>query len=152
MHDAGFNTRIAVELEPVAVDAYRLNHPTTKVLQRDIRSVTGIELLKSFAHEKIHLLAGCPPCQGFSAVRRLNKKRSKRDSRNNLVLEYFRLVEETRPLTIMMENVPGLRDYYLFKEIVGGLESLGYHLNIKVLNVRDYQVPQNRRRQNSIRL
>jgi DNA (cytosine-5)-methyltransferase 1 len=146
MHDAGFDTRIAIELEPVAVNAYRMNHPKTKVLQRDIRGVTGTELLKTFARKKIHLLAGCPPCQGFSAVRRLNKKRSKRDNRNNLVLEYFRLVEETRPLTIMMENVPGLQDYYLFKEIVNGLERIGYHLNIEVLNVRDFQVPQNRQR------
>lgn len=146
MHKAGFQTRVAIELEEIACRAYSLNHKRTKVIQKDIRKIDSAEILRELNGEALHLLAGCPPCQGFSAVRRLNKKRSVRDKRNSLVTEYFRLVKELKPLTIMMENVPGLKDYYLFKNIVKELHELGYSPKYEVVNVRDYGVPQNRRR------
>lgn len=146
MHDAGFHTRVAVELEAVAADAYKLNHPDTHVIQKDIRKINIEEIKEFLGGEPLHLLAGCPPCQGFSSVRRLNKKQSVRDKRNNLVLEYFRMVKELKPLTIMMENVPGLKDYYLFKDIVKELDALGYNPKVEIVNVREYGVPQSRRR------
>lgn len=146
MHKAGFKTRVAVELMPVAVKAYKLNHPETTVIQKDIRSVTADEIKNCLKGEELHLLAGCPPCQGFSSVRRLNKKENAEDDRNDLVNEYFRLVRELKPKTIMMENVPALKDYDLFKEIVAELDKLGYRPKVKILNVKDYGVPQSRRR------
>ncbi len=146
MHDAGFNTGIAVELEHDAARAYRLNHPDTEVIQKDIRAIDVSEIREKVGDQQIHLLAGCPPCQGFSSVRRLNKKRNVRDARNNLVREYFRMVKELKPLTIMMENVPGLKDYYLFQGIVDQLAELGYNPKVKIVNVKDYGVPQRRRR------
>lgn len=146
MHDAGFKTEVAVELELDAAQAYKLNHPDTEVIQKDIREINISEMKEKLGDKKLHLLAGCPPCQGFSSVRRLNRKKSVRDARNNLVLEYFRMVKELKPLTIMMENVPGLKDYYLFKDIVKELDSLGYSPKVKVVNVKNYGVPQQRRR------
>ncbi len=146
MHDAGFKTKIAVELEEVAAKAYKLNHPDTVVIQKDIRKVTIAELKKILGGERLHLLAGCPPCQGFSSVRKLNKKSSVRDDRNSLVTEYLRIVKALKPITIMMENVPGLKDYYLFKKVVKELEKIGYSITVRVLNVKDYEVPQSRRR------
>lgn len=145
MHEAGFCTKIAVELEPVAAAAYKLNHPETEIIQADIRTVSSHKIREMLGGQQLHLLAGCPPCQGFSSVRRKNKK-NVRDRRNNLVLEYFRLVKELRPLTIMMENVPSLKDYYLFKGIVKELEKLGYSPKVEIVNVKDYGVPQSRRR------
>lgn len=146
MHAAGFSTRVAVELKSVPARTYRLNHENTIVLAKDIRKVTAEQIKKEMGAEPLHLLAGCPPCQGFSSVRRLNKKASVRDKRNSLVNEYFRLVKELKPLTIMMENVPGLINYYLFKEIVKELDELGYSPKVEIVNVRDYGVPQSRRR------
>lgn len=143
---AGFDTKVAIELESDAAATYKLNHPKTNVIQKDIRKIDVKDIKKVLNGEKLHLLAGCPPCQGFSSVRRLNKKKNIRDKRNNLVVEYFRLVEELRPLTIMMENVPGLKDYYLFKDIVKKLENIGYSIDIEVVNVKNYGVPQQRRR------
>ncbi len=145
MHEAGFYTKVAVELELVAANAYKLNHPDTQVIQADIRTIDSGKIKKILGGQRLHLLAGCPPCQGFSSVRRLNKK-NVRDSRNSLVLEYFRMVKELRPLTIMMENVPGLKDYYLFKDIVNELDKLGYSPKVEIVNVKDYGVPQSRRR------
>ena len=110
LRQAGFNVRAAVEIVPIAVQAYKLNHKETVVIQDDIRRVSGDAIRDILKGEPLHMLAGCPPCQGFSSVRRLNRKRSVNDDRNSLVMEYLRLVKELRPLTIMMENVPGLKD------------------------------------------
>ncbi|MCL2468921.1 MAG: DNA cytosine methyltransferase [Alphaproteobacteria bacterium] len=146
MRKAGFHIRVAVELEPTAARAYKLNHPDTHVIQQDIREVDIKEIKRILGGEPLHFLAGCPPCQGFSSVRRLNKKQNVQDRRNNLVLEYFRMVKELKPLTIMMENVPGLKDYYRFKEIVKKLDALGYNPKVEIVDVKEYGVPQSRRR------
>jgi DNA (cytosine-5)-methyltransferase 1 len=146
MHQAGFNTKVAIELEPDAVKGYELNFPETKVIQKDIRKIKVTEIQQLLGDQPLHLLAGCPPCQGFSTIRKLNRKASVRDDRNSLVEEYFRMVKELKPLTIMMENVPGLKDYYLFKDIVRRLHDLGYNPKVEVVNVKDYGVPQNRKR------
>lgn len=146
LKQAGFETKVAIEIETDAVLAFKLNHKKTDVIQKDVRLITAKEILKKLNGEPLHLLAGCPPCQGFSSIRRLNRKKNVKDDRNSLVLEYLRLVRELKPLTIMMENVPGLKDYYLFKEVVRELEKLGYSPKVEVVNVREYGVPQNRKR------
>lgn len=145
MHQAGFKTKLAVEIVDHAVAGYKLNHKKAKVIQKDIRQISKEEILKYLKGEPIHLLAGCPPCQGFSSIRRLNGRNVK-DDRNGLVLEYLRLVKELQPLTIMMENVPALKDYYLFKQVVRELKKLNYQIDINVVNVKDYGVSQSRRR------
>lgn len=146
MKKAGFVTKIAIEKDENAVKAFRLNHKKTKVIPNDIKKVKISEVSELLDGEVIHFLAGCPPCQGFSSIRRLNKKKNVRDARNSLVLEYLRFVKELKPLTIMMENVPGLKDYYLFKKVVSELKKLKYNLDIQVVNIKDYGVPQSRKR------
>ena len=146
MHRAGFQTKVAVEIDSNAVTAYKMNHKRTKVIEEDIRNVDISSIKQELNGEPLHLLAGCPPCQGFSSVRRLNKKRSVRDDRNSLVLEFLRFVKELKPLTIMMENVPGLRNYTLFKKLIKELKEMGYNPKFDVVNVKDYGVPQSRKR------
>ena len=146
MRQAGFNVRYAIESDEDAVLTYRMNHPDTKVISKDIREVSPAEVLEHLGEEPLHLLAGCPPCQGFSSLRRLNKRSSVRDSRNMLILEYFKFVQELRPLTIMMENVPGLALYYLFRKVTTELKRLGYNITFDVVDVSDYGVPQRRKR------
>ena len=79
-------------------------------------------------------------------MRRLNKKRSKQDKRNSLVLEYLRFVKELKPLCIMMENVPGLVNYTLFKYVVSELATLGYKPVVEPIRIQDYGIPQRRKR------
>ncbi len=143
---AGFVIKASVEIDVNAVKGYKLNHPGTNVFDYDIRKIDTKEIKNILSDHPLHLLAGCPPCQGFSSVRRLNRKQSIRDDRNNLILEYLRFVKELKPLTIMMENVPGLVNYYLFKQVVKELTTLGYNPKFDILNVKDFGVPQNRKR------
>ncbi len=146
MVKAGFVVKIALDNNTDAITTYKINHPETEIIEEDIRKIKISTITQKIGSEQLHFLAGCPPCQGFSSVRRLNKKRNAFDKRNNLILEYFRFVKELKPLAIMMENVPGLINYYLFKEMVRNLKNLGYYLKHEVVNVKDYGVPQRRRR------
>lgn len=147
MHQADFMTQLAFEIDEIASRAYELNHTDTTVITKDIRKVSIASIKRKLNGRKIHLLAGCPPCQGFSSIRRLNKSQPVADDRNNLILEYIRIVKGLKPLTIMMENVPGLVDYDLFERALYILRNeLKYHVEYKVVNVKDYGVPQSRRR------
>src|SRR5258706_1629567 len=145
MNKAGFKTLFAVEIDTAAVETYKLNHKRTLIIQKDVRKVTIAEIKRLLGKRKLHLLAGCPPCQGFSSVRTLNGA-NVMDDRNSLILEYLRFVKGLKPLTIMIENVPALKNYYLFKEMVVRLQEMGYSLSIDTVNVKDYGVPQRRKR------
>lgn len=141
---AGFRVAAAVEIEGHAFATYKTNHPEVRAIKQDVRTVKGRHL-RALAGGEVDLLAGCPPCQGFSS---LTNTSSKRDPRNDLVLEMARLVKEIRPRAVMMENVPGLADRgkRLFNRFLKTLEALNYRYTWDVLQVADYGVPQNRRR------
>ena len=147
MHKAGFDTKVAIEVDSIAASTFQLNHPATKVIKKDVRAVSGTEIRKELGRGTLHLLAGCPPCQGFSSVRRLNRRAPIEDERNDLLNEYVRLVVELKPLTLMLENVAGLIGFELFNNAIETLQDVGYNwLDYDVVNVRDYGVPQRRRR------
>jgi len=146
LRKAGFDTKYAFEIDKIASKAYSLNHKNTVVITQDIREVKLEEIKQKLNGLEIHLLAGCPPCQGFSSIRRLNKKKPVNDPRNDLINEYVRFVDYFRPYTIMLENVPWLENDELFIEAKKKLEEIGYIIDVRVVNVKDYGVPQNRKR------
>ena len=143
---AGFRVVAAVELERHSFATYKANHPEVKCLKQDIATVSGAALLKLAGTERIDLLAGCPPCQGFTSL--TAKYKDRKDPRNALVLEMARLAEELQPQAIMMENVPGLtqKGRSLYGQLLSRLEALDYRLTEGFLQVADYGVPQFRRR------
>jgi len=146
LKQAGFKVIAGVEVNKNAAKAFRMNHSDTVLFEDDIRKIDTKTILKLLNGKPLHLLAGCPPCQGFSSIRKLNRKSAVRDERNSLIDEYYRFVEELNPLTIMLENVPGIVDYTLFKAIVRKLSKLGYNPVYKVVDVANYSVPQRRKR------
>jgi len=146
LKQAGFKVIAGVEVNKNAAIAYRMNHADTVLFEDDIRKLDSGKILKLLKGSPLHLLAGCPPCQGFSSLRKLNRKFAVRDKRNSLIDEYYRFIEELNPLTIMLENVPGIVDYTLFKAIVRKLRKLGYNPVYKVVDVANYSVPQQRKR------
>ncbi|PNH98459.1 DNA cytosine methyltransferase [Vibrio diazotrophicus] len=147
MKQAGFKILSAVENNQHAAETFRVNHKSSYVFEDDIRLVSGTELLKrsGIAKGELDLLAGCPPCQGFSS---LTRKYKRDDERNSLINEVGRLVKDTLPKAIMIENVPGLMDKGkpLLNSFLEEINSLGYIANYCVLQVADYGVPQHRRR------
>jgi DNA (cytosine-5)-methyltransferase 1 len=140
---AGFRVISAVEIEPRAYATYRTNHPEVRGYLQDIRTVAGRELLAGSS--SVDLLAGCPPCQGFSS---LTSKWRRSDPRDDLVDEMGRMVAELRPRVVMMENVPGLvlKGRAVFDRFVQQLTQSGYRISWDTLQVADYGIPQRRRR------
>lgn len=145
LFDAGFNVVSAIEFEPHAFATYKANHPSVKCLNQDIRSVRGRELVDLVGAENIDLLAGCPPCQGFTS---LTSKYKKEDPRNGLIQEMSRLVKELKPQAVMIENVPGLatKGANLYSTFLNNLRSMNYVVNEAILDVVDFGVPQFRKR------
>lgn len=126
-------------------------HPDTLCFQMDIRNLGGAELLKALGLRRgqLDLLAGCPPCQGFSTLRTRKKKLAEADDRNDLLFDFLRMVEALAPRAIMMENVPALAKDKRMRDFVRGISRLGYHINqrsVQVLDAADYGVPQRRLR------
>jgi DNA (cytosine-5)-methyltransferase 1 len=148
LRKAGFHVLGAIENDEKAATTYKLNHPETYVWTEDIRTVTtqGVRRKLRLRKGELDLLAGCPPCQGFSAMRTLNGKRSVRDRRNNLVSEFVRFVGALRPRAVMMENVPGLVGKARFRQFCRRLSELGYQGTYHILNAASFGVPQRRRR------
>lgn len=146
--DAGFQIVAAVELSNLAAHTYELNHPSVPMLNEDIRDVS-IERLLGFAgleHGELDLLAGCPPCQGFSRIRCNNKQTRVDDERNRLIDEVLRIVEGIAPKVLMLENVPNLRSYTRHKLFKRALRKMGYRICERVVDVADYGIPQRRKR------
>lgn len=156
---AGFDVLAAVEYDPVHAATHGFNFPNTQVLCRDVRTITGAQLieaahvgwLKHYPEQRwsgvLDAIVGGPSCQGFSVM----GSQAPDDARNELVLEFVRLVEEVRPRTLCMENVPGFLDdrfVELRTEVTDRLVAAGYRLTgfDRVLRAEDYGVPQRRRR------
>ena len=95
---------------------------------------------------KVDFLVGGAPCQAFSMV---GKRLGFEDARGTLFYEFARLIKETEPKAFLFENVKGLinhdngRTWHVIHDI---FEELGYDVHFRVLNSKDYGIPQNRER------
>lgn len=146
---AGFDIRVAVDIDKLASQSFKLNFPKAAVFTSDISALSGRELLKTAeaSDGKEIVIIACPPCQGFSTARR--KSQAVGDARNLLIYEFLRIVEEIKPLAFVMENVPGLAKGIgksIFEDIKIKLTELGYQMVSDVVDTADYGVPQRRKR------
>lgn len=153
-HLAGVEVVAAVEWNKHACQSYRSNLiktgiSSTKLHEADISELDpDIVRSNSFGHAPCDILLGGPPCQGFSAHRINNAGVD--DPRNKLLLRYFEYVRKLRPVFFIVENVPGLL-WPKHKKYLDAFYDLareaGYEvLEPKIINARDFGVPQNRRR------
>ena len=139
----GFVTALANDIEPCCVDTYAHNHPETPmdhIVLGDIRNVMDHleELLKD---EKIDIVVGGPPCQGFSMA---NRQRLIDDPRNQLYKNYVEIVNRIRPVFFVMENVKGMLS--VADQVKEDFREIGYSVECHILNAKDFGVPQNRER------
>lgn len=148
LKQAGFRVIGAVEIDPLAAETYKANHKRVKLWETDISKLTSTEVKRQLeiTPGQLDLLAGCPPCQGFSTMTTLNGRHSMSDSRNDLVFQFLRFVRALKPKTVMLENVPGLSRDWRIARVVKVLESMSYKVTSGVLDAADYGVPQRRRR------
>lgn len=147
LKQAGFSVVGAVEFHPVFAESYKMNHPEVDLKIGDIVKVNPNEYMKELGLRvgELDLLAGCPPCQGYSTIGTRNRGK-KDDPRNGLVYQVLRFALVFKPKTIMMENVPALAKDARLADLVAKLEEVGYKVDVKVLNMSNYMVPQVRRR------
>lgn len=146
---AGFRLLGAVDIDPLSVETYKANHrDVKKTWAVDIRKLPVSKVMRTLRLKpgQLDLLAGCPPCQGFSSLRSLNGSNRIRDDRNELLFEFLRFVRVLKPKSVMLENVPRLAKNERMRRFRGELRALRYKIKWRVLNVADYGVPQRRRR------
>lgn len=148
LKDAGFIVKAAVEIDDKAQATYRLNHRDVRLYAEDIRKLSPTQVLIDIDLKKgeLDLLAGCPPCQGFSRLRTRNQRTYVHDERNDLVEDFLQFVKAMNPKTVMLENVPALGKDGRFTKMRDELHSLGYSTVVQVLDAADYKVPQRRKR------
>jgi DNA (cytosine-5)-methyltransferase 1 len=144
---AGFHPVLANEWIDAYANTYAVNHPDAKTLKCDIRSVDA-GLVKELVakHGEIDLVAGGPPCQGFSVNAPI---RSLDDQRNHLFKELIRIVDAIRPKAVLIENVPGIVSLgkgTVVEQIYRRLNDLGYAVKHRILFAGHYGVPQMRYR------
>lgn len=148
LRQAGFSVIGAIDLDPLATSTYRMNHKAAEVIEQDIGAVDPRSVMAKLGLKEgeLDLLAGCPPCQGFSTLRTLNGRKSIDEPMNDLIFDFSRFIKAFRPKTVMVENVPGLtRDARLVR-FTKSLAALGYKYRFDVFDAADYGVPQRRRR------
>lgn len=134
----GFKIIWANDIDEDACATHRL-WSDAEVVQGDISKI-DVSIIPS-----ADILLGGWPCQGFS----LAGPRQLDDSRNTLYKYYVKYLEEKKPLAFVGENVKGmltLGNGEIFKAIISDMDKKGYTLFYKLLNAKDYSVPQNRER------
>ena len=142
-----FKTLIGLDFEKSAIETFKYNFNQAVGICGDITNKDVKNKIINLAKElKINMIIGGPPCQGFSLK---GKKLGLKDERNFLFLEYLELVEKIKPEIFIIENVKNLYNAvngYFKEEITKKIKNMGYVVNCKILNAKDYGVPQNRER------
>lgn len=143
-HSVGYSVPAAFDVDPVLTSSYKLNYPDTRLVLKDVRSVSAPEV-ESAAGGRIDGLIGGPPCQGFSSIGLRNRS----DPRRKLLGEFFRLVEELRPKFFVMENVAALVNKSELPGLEAEIDQVRHIYRVHgptVLNACDFGAATNRRR------
>lgn len=137
----GFVTRLANDIQDCCVDTYAHNHPETprkNIILGDIKELVDGDL--KLYHEA-DIVVGGPPCQGFSEA---NRQRLIDDPRNHLYKSFVEIVKKVDPPFFVMENVKGMQK--VKNQVIEDFNKIGYSVSARVLNAKDFGVPQNRER------
>ncbi len=138
----GVRVVAGIDVDPQCRFPYEQNNNATFV-EADVRNLSSREICSLWEGSEYRLLAGCAPCQPFSTYSRKGRQ-SRKDTKWDLVADFGRLVQETQPDFVTMENVPQLLDHKVFKEFVEALQ--GYYVWWKDIECAQYSVPQTRKR------
>lgn len=149
---AGFKIVKAVEFDERIAETYLYNHRQTKLYIDDIKLLDNDSI---FSKGDGEVIIGGPPCQGFSMAGARIRNGFIDDERNYLFKHYFNIVKLVKPKIFIMENVKGLLTMHsggIFNEILNlfsdreHLNGDRYYLYPKVVNAKNFGIPQNRER------
>lgn len=143
LQQAGIEVVAGIDLERRCKYPYEHNL-NAQFIEASVVDVTAETLNELWGEGTLRLLAGCAPCQPFSSQRR--GKDPSQDKNWRLLDEFGRLVRETHPDYVTMENVPLLARDAMFERFVQTLEGEGYSVDYGVLYGPDFGLPQKRRR------
>lgn len=138
---AGFNTIWANEYDKTIWDTFSYNFPNTVLDERSI-----VEIQNQDIPDQVDGIIGGPPCQSWSEA---GAKRGINDARGKLFFEYIRVLQEKQPKFFLAENVPSIlfeRHSAAFQSIIENFNNVGYVVSFKLLNAKNYHVPQDRKR------
>jgi DNA (cytosine-5)-methyltransferase 1 len=142
---AGFDVVAAVDSWPPALRSYAANFRSHMLLDKDVAEISSKDLRRIGVSDEIDVVAGGPPCQGFSHQR----IGSDQDDRNDLVIAFAQVVLACRSRFFVMENVTGLlgaRGKTTVRRFVALMSKEGYQVQHAVLDAADFGVAQNRQR------
>jgi len=135
LQKAGIPVVAGIDIDDSCEYAYTHNNNCT-FIHKSVEDVTGKEIRALLRGADVKILVGCAPCQPFSSHQKDKQNRSKHKDWK-LLYQFGRLVEETRPHIVSMENVPELEKEKVFKDFVSTLEGLNYIVNYKVARLVD---------------
>jgi len=141
---SGINVVAGIDLDESCKFAYERNNHGI-FIHKSVNEVTSEEIDELFGDTDIKILVGCAPCQPFSTHQKNKKNRSSHKDWG-LLYDFLRLVEQTSPQIVSMENVPELRKERVFADFVDNLKLQGYSVNFKIHDASDYGVAQRRKR------
>jgi len=142
---AGHECLLGVDANKDAIASFAANHKKAATYLGDIKKLNERKLKELLKGQKVDMVVGGPPCQGFSTVGRGQVN----DDRNQLFREFVRIVRVTQPKVILFENVTGLvakKNNVILKQIFQYFEKLGYNMDARVLSAEEFGVPEKRRR------
>lgn len=140
--NAGFEPVLLNEIDKTFCETLKLNHPGVRV-----ENTSMINLNLSEFNNRIDVLAGGVPCQAFSQA---GERQGLEDPRGQLIIDFNRLIIECEPKIFLIENVKGLLSHNNGETLRGVIDLFKnndrYRVHHKVLNSKDYEVPQKRER------
>jgi DNA (cytosine-5)-methyltransferase 1 len=136
-----FEIALLADISHKARDAYLANHADSPYALLDLERASAAEIERR-AGGKVHILLGCPPCQGFSE----SGKRQADDPRNDHIVKFARTIRTLRPIAFAMENVPLAAVSSQFEAFRAIVEGAGYEMTAAVLNAAEYGSAQARQR------
>lgn len=142
---AGYDVLLANDIDHASGLTYKQNFPKHIFMEEDLRKLQAADVLRQagLVRGELDLLAGGPPCQGFSII----GSRLVMDPRNDLFREFLRFGDEFRPRAMVMENVPGMATLAggrILRHVVDGFNEIGYQVGFAELLAAQYGVPQMR--------
>jgi DNA (cytosine-5)-methyltransferase 1 len=139
----GFRVVGGIDLDADCRFPYEANNHAPFV-QGDVRDVSSTDLIAMYSGNSPRVLAGCAPCQPFSSY--TQGKLPSKDEKWGLLYAFRRLVVETKPDVVTMENVVRIQVHEVFRDFIGALDSLGYHVSVVEVFCPCYGIPQTRKR------